>query len=315
MNGDPVNGDPVSALASVSIDLDGARHYHAIHGLPAPARDVIVARGLERFLTLCVDHDLRATLFAIGADLKDSAVARLVRQAHDAGHEIASHSHAHRYDLFRRAPAEIEADLHRSIAAIVDVTGARPTGFRAPGYNQSEALFDALEKLGFAYDSSFLAAPLYFAARALALLSYRLRGRRSVSAVGDIREALHAAPFRPRRSDRTQAARSRVEGRALIEVPISGGLGAPFIGTALSLAPPIGRALTQRLLDGDLPIVLELHAIDLCDTDDVDGALAAAQPDARVPFTAKRRALHDTLTALGASRRFATIAEVAASVS
>jgi peptidoglycan-N-acetylglucosamine deacetylase len=304
-------------LAAVSIDLDGARHYHAVHGLPPPRRDELVVRGLERYLALCQAHKLRSTVFVITQDLKDDALRALVRRAHEEGHEIASHSHAHRYDLSRQAPAFIEADLARSVDALTALTGTRPRGFRAPGYNQSEALMDAIEKLGFSYDSSFLASPLYFGARALAISAIRARslvsgGPRSISIVGDVRETLPRAPFRPRRLDRTQPARSRVDGRAFLEVPIAGALGAPFIGAALLLAGHFHRALTAAVLWDPSPCVLELHAIDLCGPDDVDAALRRAQPDARVSLERKTAVLGATFSKLMAARRVVPLAEIVA---
>lgn len=309
----------LASTAAVTIDLDGARHYHAIHGLAPPRDDTVVFRGLQRFLSLCAAHEVRSTIFVVTRDLEDDAVRALVLEAHRAGHEIASHSHAHRYDLSRQSPAFMDADLARSVDALIALTGARPRGFRAPGYNQSEALLDALERAGFAYDSSFLPAPLYFAARAAALAALQVRGRRSSSLVGDVRESLVTAPFRPRRGARTRPARSRVEGRDLIEIPMTGVAGAPFIGTTLALARGGHRLFTRMaLLHSALraaPVVLELHAIDLCDVDDVDEALARAQPDVRVPRAHKQVVLEQTVAMLARERHVCTLADIEREVS
>jgi len=276
----------VSAGSAVTIDVDGVGHYHAIHGLPAPRGDDPIWRaGVPRVLELCAAQGVRATLFIVTADLSHAHARALVRRAHDDGHEIASHSHAHRYDLSTLAPALIEEDLRRSIEAIVELTGERPRGFRAPGYTLSPALVDAIARLGFAYDSSVMEAPMYWVARALARAGLRARGRASASQLGDPRQFLpgYAPP-------------------GLVELPISGALGWPWLGTTLTMLPlPVG-ALSTALARASAranPVVLELHAIDLCDhTDGFDAALVRAQPDVAVPLARKRRRLEAAIASL-----------------
>lgn len=279
------------ARAAITLDVDGVRHYHAIHGLgPPPDQDPPLSSGVRRFLELCARYGIRGTLFVVGRDLEDEAFADVVREAVRAGHEIASHSHGHDYDLSRRAPAEIQADVWRSVETIAGISGTRPRGFRAPGYNLSEPLLDALERNGLEYDSSVLPSPTYFVARALAIGVHALRGRRSSSLIGDPRAfATPTMPYRPRRGTAWRPARSRVEGRALVEIPITTlPLGVPWIGTTLSMSPlPVAAGETALALRRD-PIVLELHAIDLCDVEDgFAPALAEVQRDLRVPLEKK----------------------------
>jgi hypothetical protein len=289
--------------AAVTIDVDGVRHYHAIHGLAPPSgADVVVERGVRRFLELCDRVGVVSTLFVVGADLADDAFATLVRRASRAGHEIASHSHAHDYALVTRAPAEIEADIARSVEAITDVTSTKPRGFRAPGYNVSEPLFDALEKLGFAYDSSLLPSTPYFAARTAHIALQWAKRARSSSIVGSAR-AFVSTPrraYRPKRGKAWQEARSRVEGRDVVELPISSLFGVPFFGSALAFAPTAVAAATSAIaLSASQPCVLELHAIDLCDAGDgFDPALVAARRDLRVPVQAKLARLGSALRVL-----------------
>ncbi len=281
----------MSLQSAITIDVDGVRHYHAIHGLPAhPGPDPIWTAGVPRALELCAAHGVRATFFVVTADLSDPAARALVQRAHAAGHEIASHSHAHRYDLSALPRGEIEADLRRSIEVITDVTGVPPRGFRAPGYTLSEPLVAALITLGFAYDSSVLRAPTYWAARAAARLVMRLRGRSSASLLGDLRQFLpgYAPP-------------------GLRELPITGVLGWPWLGTTLALTPaPIGAAATTLAcaMPRRDPLVLELHAIDLCDrSDGFSDALVRAQPDLRVPLAVKCARLERALTTLAPGAR------------
>jgi hypothetical protein len=303
-------GVDVSTCSSVTIDLDGARHYHAIHGLPPPHQDQLVATGLERFLALCADTGIRSTIFVVTADLEDERVRTLLRQAVAHGHEVASHSHHHHYDLWRRAPAEIEADLARSIDALTGLTGERPIGFRAPGYNQSQTLLDALERCGFAYDSSVLASPLYFAARAAAIAAKRLRGTPSASHVGDARDWWRSRPFRISRGLGLRPARSRADARHLIELPISAAYGVPALGTTLSLLGRAAPLFVEAVLRRPTPCVVELHAVDLCDASDVSGALAQVQPDVRLSLRHKRSVLVQVFARLSAKHRVMPLREL-----
>lgn len=309
-------------VAAVSIDVDGTGCYHEIHGLPPPARDPIYERALPRFLALCDRVGLKATLFVVGRDLvgDDAAPRRdVLRRAVQDGHEVASHSFAHDYGLSRRGPAEIAADLARADDAIFAATGARPVGFRAPGYNQSDALLDAVEGAGHRYDSSYMPTPAYFALRATAIALYRARRRPSRSLVGDVREFLAPrAPFVPSRTRRWSPARDDGDRRALIEIPISvaSTLRLPWIGTNLTLFPDaVGRRLTRAVLHDARPAILELHAIDFAGADDgFDGGLVSAQADLQVATAVKLRRLEDTFRALKGAREVATLATIAARV-
>ncbi len=332
-----VDDGGVGRRCAVTLDVDGVRHYHAIHGLPPPSAgaDPVIERGVRRFLELCDRLGAPSTLFVVGEDLEDPAFASTVRQAARAGHEIASHSHTHRYDLSRRAPAEIESDLARSVDAVAAAAGARPRGFRAPGYNLSEPLLDALEKLGFEYDSSLMPSPAYWAARAGVLGAYGAaaalrraaapgepgRGRGSSSIPGTFREFLAPrAPFRPRCGKRWARARSRVEGRDLVELPITtGALRTPWLGTTLAMLPePAGIAHTAAALaslPAGAPCVLELHAVDFIDDGDgVSYALARAQRDLRVSARKKIARLEVVMRMLARSGELVTASALSAAV-
>lgn len=313
---------PQEPEAAVTIDLDGVRHYHAIHGLPPPRGiDPILTVGVRRFLDVCARLALRATVFVVTRDAEGeqgAAFADVLRQMHRAGHELGSHSHAHAYDLPRRSPAEIQSDLLRSADTLEAVVGRRPRGFRAPGYNLSEPLLDALELAGFTYDSSVMPAATYFAARAAAIAAHRLAGRRSSSLPGDPRAFLgDGFPYRPRRGAHHRRARARMEGRDLVEIPIAAlPLGLPWLGTTLALAPlPIGVGATALAAARArrAPLVLELHAIDFCSaTDGFDARLARLQPDLRVPLRARLHRLEATLRVIAQTRAVLPLEEIVA---
>ncbi|HEY4221737.1 MAG TPA: polysaccharide deacetylase family protein [Myxococcota bacterium] len=306
--------------ASITIDLDGVRHYHAIHGLAQPqGNDPVVERGLARFLELCDRACVSSTIFVVGADLNDDAIASLIKRAARAGHEIASHSFAHAYDLSRHERGDIDHDLEASIAAIARVVGAKPVGFRAPGYNISEPLLDGMERAGFAYDSSVMQSPPYFVARAAHVALQRLKRAPSSSIVGSAR-AFWAPrdPYRPARGAAWREAKSRVEGRDVVELPIAtlpGGL--PLFGTSLAMLPSSAAAAYTALAAhrSRQSCVLELHAIDLCDdSDGFDATLISQRKDLDVPAARKLERFAAVFRVLAQAHDVRTLREVAESV-
>ncbi|MBI5495013.1 MAG: polysaccharide deacetylase family protein [Deltaproteobacteria bacterium] len=285
-------------LGAVTIDLDGAGHYHAIHGLPPPERDILLARALPRFLDLCRAAGVRATLFCIGKDMEDPAVATLVAQAHEEGHEIASHSFAHDYRMTQFTRAAMRADLADARDAIARVTGVPPQGFRAPGYNLNPALLDAVVEAGHRYDSSVFPSPPYYVARSVAITGYALQGRPSRSLRGDPRQfTAPRRPYRPRKGDIFRRGGTPLP---IWELPMAVALplGLPMIGTFLGgvYPPHVRRGLTWLRTHTGGPFNLELHAMDLAgDEDGLSPRLPQFQPDLQVPLAERLEALRDVV--------------------
>jgi peptidoglycan-N-acetylglucosamine deacetylase len=172
-------------------------------------------------------------------------------------------------------------DLSHAEDALVAAGIARPRGFRAPGYTLSPALIDVVRERGYLYDSSLLPSPPYYAAKALVLLSYALRRRRSHSILG--------AP------GQLFARRGPHLRRGLRELPMATMpfLRAPVIGTVVLAAPRMAR---WGAAGGHFN--LELHGIDLLDQSDVPASIAAAQPGLKTPASEKARRLRELLRAL-----------------
>lgn len=291
------------APAAITIDVDSLRLYHEIHGLtpPPPGQDPIYTHALPRFWELM--DGAPATLFLVGADAPAYGDAFAPVMA--TGSEVASHSFAHDYRLTQRSRAAVHDDLAAAEAALAPLAGgARPVGFRAPGYNVSPVLLEVLLERGYRYDSSLLPAPYYYGARAAALAWYRARKRPSRSLAGDPRA--FAGPVRPYFTRPERYWRSIPDG-SLRELPIAvePRTRLPIIGTSWVLWP---EGFRDRLLDltlrRGLPFVFEMHAIDLLDTTDpgVTPPLARAQPDLRKPAAAKWRALAQLVRRLGDTR-------------
>ena len=306
-----------SPLVSVSVDLDAVACYHRIHALADGPSDesrfAILRRALPRLAELFARHGISATLFTVGRDLEDDAEGRrILAELAKAGHEIASHSYSHPYDLVRLGREKITDEIDRAQAAIADACGKAPVGFRAPGYEISAELIDLLCERGFRYDSSAFPAIPYYLAKAAVMAGLRVAGRKSGSILGSPRVlAAPCVPYRP-----AAGAPYRRGNLPILEMPVTVTplLRLHVIGTMLVISPEwlrrrlVASALTTKHFN------LELHGIDLADAepDGYSPALVSHQPDLRVPLARKIAALDATLTeARAAGATFVTLAQAA----
>jgi polysaccharide deacetylase family protein (PEP-CTERM system associated) len=108
----------------------------------------------RRLLDLLARAETRATFFVVG-DIARTAPA-LVRDIHNAGHEVGSHGWKHtRVD--RLTPASFRDDARNSKDALEQVTGTVVRGFRAPTFSIAQRTpwaIDVLAECGYEYDSS-----------------------------------------------------------------------------------------------------------------------------------------------------------------
>jgi peptidoglycan-N-acetylglucosamine deacetylase len=281
-------------LFSVSVDLDGLGCYAQIHGLPEPIEDrahrAVPEVALERLCDLFDSLPVKATLFVIGREAK-IAPERL-RAAAAAGHEIASHSFAHDYAMSRWPQARVADDLQRCEDELVALRLPRPIGFRAPGYTLSKSLLSALKERAYAYDSSLLPSPPYYALKALAMGVHALSGRRSHSILGSAGQLF---------SRRGPHLREGVRELPISTTPI---LRAPVIGTSVLALPSLAR-----VGGASGHFNLELHGIDALDRTDVPADIGRKQPGIALPAKEKLQRLRAVVKALAGDS--VTLAEAA----
>lgn len=113
-----------------------------------------VTASTERILARLDEAGVRATFFILGWVAE--RCPRLVWTIHAAGHEIGSHSYAHRL-IYQQTPAEFRADLRRSIHVLEDITGDPVITYRAPSFSvTADSLWalDILVEEGIRLDSS-----------------------------------------------------------------------------------------------------------------------------------------------------------------
>lgn len=110
--------------------------------------------GVPRLLDLLAREGLPSTWFVPGhtaVTFPDS-----VRAIAAAGHELACHGWAHEA-LGDLGPGDQRRIVERGRAAIGELWGRPPTGFRAPHLSLGDSTLELLERLGFVYDSSMMA--------------------------------------------------------------------------------------------------------------------------------------------------------------
>ncbi|MEO1266886.1 MAG: polysaccharide deacetylase family protein [Myxococcota bacterium] len=291
--------------ACISVDMDGIACYAAIHGLQpdiSAEPDPIFTVALERFLDLFNALNIRATFFCIGRDLENPGYAELLRQASAAGHELASHSHNHLYNLREQSSTTIHDEIRRTGALLTRLSGQPTVGFRTPGYNVSAAIVQELSRQGYLYDSSMFPCPPYYMAKGAIMAAMRVTGRRSGSQMTLPQTLL--SPLNPYLANPNAPWNASSTGDGLWEVPmcVVPGLRFPIIGTSLHLLGGDRFRTLMPLLAYHHPSLfnLEFHGIDLLDRYDrgVTAGLSARQPDLRVTLADKLNTYHSVFHTL-----------------
>lgn len=145
-------------LNALTVDVEDYYHVSGFENVidratwdDLPSR---VGSSTERLLDIMAEAKVRATFYILGwvAERQPS----LVRAIRAGGHEIGSHSYAHRL-IYEQTPEEFREDLRRSIDVLQDILGEPITLYRAPSFSitrQSLWALDILVEEGIRVDSS-----------------------------------------------------------------------------------------------------------------------------------------------------------------
>jgi len=152
----------MKGLCIFSVDLDDWYHVGWIAGRRSTllkssdeAKRLYSGEGLRgptmTLLRLFEDFGVRTTFFTQGEiaqeypDLLETIIAQ--------GHEIGSHD-LHHISPNVRSIEKFSEDVTESVAIITKITKEKPTGYRSPNGEFSEAHVNMLQELGFKYDAS-----------------------------------------------------------------------------------------------------------------------------------------------------------------
>jgi polysaccharide deacetylase family protein (PEP-CTERM system associated) len=113
-----------------------------------------IESSASKLLSIFDEFNTKATFFTLGWVAE--RFPKLVREIADRGHEIACHSHMHKY-VFSMTPGEFREDTLQAKRLLEDLAGKPVYGYRAPSFSikaNSLWAFEILAELGFTYDSS-----------------------------------------------------------------------------------------------------------------------------------------------------------------
>ncbi len=279
-------------IATVSVDVDPLDIHLRGYGVDGLKPDTLAYdTAVPRLLGHFAGADIRATFFFVARDAKRTRAT--IRRVADAGHEIASHSMTHPEHLSEVRPKVLRRELRASRKRLEDVAGRSVAGFRAPNWDLTPAIAEALSEAGYRYDASGYPTPLLAAARLLvAAKSRRVPHRRSLFPANWQRRPHHW----------------EIGGSSLRQFPVTvtPWLRWPVYHTAALL---FGGARTARQLEqiaeaGDT-LSYPLHAVDVLglQEDGIDARLAR-HPGMRRPLAEKRGLLARILEMIG--ERFET---------
>jgi len=110
--------------------------------------------GAPRILALLAEREIPSTWFVPGHTLETFPASTEAILA--GGHELACHGWFH--EDFATVPRDEEREiLERCAAAVEQVGGARPKGWRAPYWSLGASSLELITASGFVYDSSLMA--------------------------------------------------------------------------------------------------------------------------------------------------------------
>jgi polysaccharide deacetylase family protein (PEP-CTERM system associated) len=148
----------MSLTNAISVDVEDYFQTEAMSAVAPRSRwdsfPSHVEANTQALFELFARFDVKATFFFLGWIAE--RFPRLVRKAHELGHEAGCHSYWH-HPVFRTTSKEFWDDTYRARNVIEDATGASVFGYRAPSFSINQSVpwaYPILEELGFQYDSS-----------------------------------------------------------------------------------------------------------------------------------------------------------------
>lgn len=137
----------------LSFDVDTVSIWLGAEDATAFSRGEFGVIGTQRLLRLFEQRGIPGTFFVPG--LTAQVYPELIAEIAAAGHEIGHHGH------FHESPARLDRDeeaevLEKGAAALEEVVGFRPVGWRSPAWYVSKNSLSLLHEAGFSYDSSLM---------------------------------------------------------------------------------------------------------------------------------------------------------------
>jgi len=146
----------------LSVDVEDWFHSHnlwsAIDQDRWNAYELRVVENTRRILDLLDAYDTKATFFVLGHVAQRAP--ELAPEIETRGHEVASHGYSHEL-LYEQSETAMRADLRRSKQLLESQVDQPIRGYRAPSFSITKQAIEALDDLGYEYDSSQFPAPVH----------------------------------------------------------------------------------------------------------------------------------------------------------
>jgi polysaccharide deacetylase family protein (PEP-CTERM system associated) len=144
----------------LTVDVEDWYHVCGVAGTVIPPRETWrLNRNIKKLLATLTEYNLKGTFFILGSVAEsDPALAPMIAEA---GHEIASHGFSHTMVTLLK-PDQFRDEIKRTDRILVEQTGQKPVGYRAPQWSLSEKMpwaFQILKDEGYLYDSSLNPLP------------------------------------------------------------------------------------------------------------------------------------------------------------
>lgn len=209
-------------------------------------------------------HDLKATYFCVGNELKNIHNASIIKQAADAGHGIANHTYSHPFGLCELSNEKIKEEIQLCDKILTTITGEKPIGFRTPGYAVNTQIINTLEGLAYKYDSSAGWPLMHAAIKATALLK-PITGNKMQIGYGETNMGFKNDVYTPSASNWKNASS---EIRTIKEIPLPHAFGALPLYNNIFLGLSHGKKKTLINNSSAKCFVFLFHSIEFCSSSD-----------------------------------------------
>ena len=118
--------------------------------------DLLYGQALASMLDLFKIYNVSATFFIVGRDLRNSSCREFCNRAIAEGHNLGNQTYNHAMTFRKMEFGQKRAEIKDAHDAIFQETGFLPVGFRGPGYDSDNCVFNVLNELSYLYDSSML---------------------------------------------------------------------------------------------------------------------------------------------------------------
>ncbi len=255
----------IRQLATIQVDLDGLWTNLQYYGHSSPLTpDSLFQSSLRRYLDLFEEFGIKATFFVIGKDVAVPEKRALLVEAHHRGHELANHTSSHIFGFKNLSSSDQLKEIVEGENAIESITGKKPAGFKAPGYDADTGVLARLSQRGYLYDSSII--PTFAYPLLMRINSFISGGVRRTHGPKWSWALAPNKPYFP--SSKNEWKREKNSQKSLLEIPCTT---MPFLRIPIhttfvvKLGLPYFRGSYHLVKSMNIPLNYEFHAADLAD--------------------------------------------------